>query len=546
MIQSLPSPAVPAWQESVVLIAVLAVLISVRRFTDGRLGAALRARLFLGVPWGTLLTMAGVLAVYLFLQGAWWHPRNPLVTPFRTWSYFNPLGILTGSFTHGGQGHVTGNLMGTLVYGSVAEYVWGHYPRKRGVQTFSSLRANPFARILVVPAVMFVIGVFTAVFSVGPVVGFSGVVFALAGFALVTRPTLFLGALLGGRVLDLVYSALRNPVSTAAGQTRFVTPWWSDIAIQGHAIGLLAGIVVAAAVLWYRNERPSTARVFFAALVFAVSQGLWAVYIPLGGGRFRLFRWAGTALIFVFALLAAAATIHADREFMPGFDRHPASLAVMVLLVVLGALCLAAVPANLVDLQEDQVPEDGIEVGDYVVTYKEDVPNAYIESIWIPTGQAETSVNASGVIAASAEREVWIVAVQPGRLAVDGQESVILGGPTWRETVHANRTDWAVLGNDSVYRVQLRREGGPRRTAFVSDPSTADVILDGRNVTVTASEEGFSLEVMRENETVGRGPVPANMTQATIGGLTFERNRSRLYAQTDGTRVKVAELQQRE
>ncbi|NLV14493.1 rhomboid family intramembrane serine protease [Haloarcula argentinensis] len=547
MMQSLPTPAMPAWlpwQEAVVLTVVLAVLLAVRRFSDARVGDGIRKRLLLGLPWGTLLTIAGVAAVYLFLQGAWWHPRNPLVTPFRTWSYFYPFGMLTGAFTHGSQGHITGNLMGTLVYGTVAEYVWGHYPRERGVQTFTSLRTNPFARILAVPVTMFVVGVFSAVFAIGPVVGFSGVVFAIAGFALVTRPTLFLGAFLGNRVLDLLYSALRYPVSTASGQTRFVTPWWSNIAIQGHAIGILAGVIVALVILWNRDERPDTLRVFFATLVFAVAQGLWAVYIPLGGGRFRLFRWVGTALVFVLALVVAAATVGSDRRFRPSFDRRPASLAVMVLLVVLGALSLAAVPTNVVDLQADQLPEDGIEVRDYVVTYDESVPNAYFESIWVPTQQAGTSVNASGVIVASAEREVWIAAVQPGRLAVNGQERVTVGGATWRESVYANRTDWSVLGNSSVYRVQLRREGGQPRTAYTSEPSTADVILDGRNVTVTAQQNGFDVVVTRRNETLGQAPLPANMTRTRIGGLTFERNRSRLYARTDGTRVKIAEHRQ--
>ncbi|MDT3435052.1 rhomboid family intramembrane serine protease [Haloarcula sp. 1CSR25-25] len=547
MMQSLPTPVAPAWlpwQEAVVLAVVLVVLAGVRRLVDARPGDGLRARLLLGVPWGTLLTMAGVASVYLFLQGAWWHPRDPLVTPFRTWSYFYPFGMLTGAFTHGSQGHITGNLMGTLVYGTVAEYVWGHYPRKRGVQTFTSLRTNPFARILAVPVAMFVVGVFSAVFAIGPIVGFSGVVFALAGFALVTRPTLFLGALLGTRVLDLLYSALRYPVSTASGQTRFVTPWWSNIAIQGHAIGILAGVVVALALLWNRDERPDTLRVFFATLVFAVAQGLWAVYLPLGGGQFRLFRWVGTALVFVLALVVAAATAGSDRTLRPSFDRRPASLAALVLLVVLGALSLAAVPTNVVDIRADQLPEDGIEVRDYVVSYDENVPNAYFGSIWDPTQRAGASVNESGVIVASAEREVWIAAVQPGQLAVNGVERVTVGGPTWRESVYANRTDWSVLGNESVYRVRLRREGGQPRTAYASEPSTADVILDGRNVTVTARDSGFDVVVTRGTETLGQAPIPANMTRTRVGGLTFERNRSRLYARTDGTRVKVAERRQ--
>jgi hypothetical protein len=70
------------------------------------------------------------------------------------------------------------------------------------------------------------------------------------------------------------------------------------------------------------------------------------------------------------------------------------------------------------------------------------------------------------------------------------------------------------------------------------------VILDGRNVTLTARETGFDVVVTRGNETVGQAPLPANMTRTRIGGLTFERNRSRLYARTDGTPVKVAERRQ--
>uniref|UniRef100_UPI00261B1D1D rhomboid family intramembrane serine protease n=1 Tax=Halorientalis sp. TaxID=1931229 RepID=UPI00261B1D1D len=342
-----------------VVVAVLVTGLVVRRLTGTRLTASLRRRLLFGVPWGTLLTVTGVLAIYLFLQGAYWHSEL-LVTPFRTWSYLYPVGMLLGPFTHGSVGHLTGNLLGTLVYGTVVEYVWGHYPQRRGESSFGSWRTNPFARILAVPAVMIPVGVFTGVFALGPIVGFSGVVFALAGFALVTRPYLFLGALLGSRVIDLVYTALRSPEPTVGGSVQYVTPAWANIAIQGHAIGLLAGVFLGTALLRARSERPGPDKVFFATLVFAVAQGLWAVYIPAGGGRFTLFRWLGTALVLLLAVLVTAATLYADRRAFPDFGGGWPSLAGFALIVALAALCLASVPANTAALGSDDLPEDGL------------------------------------------------------------------------------------------------------------------------------------------------------------------------------------------
>jgi membrane associated rhomboid family serine protease len=529
--------AVP-FRPLVVVLAVFATAVAVRRLVGGRLTAALRRRLLLGVPWGTLLTIALVAAVYLFVQGAYWH-SNLLVTPFRTWSYFYPVGMALGAFSHGSVGHITGNLLGTLVYGTVVEYAWGHYPQGRGESSFSSLRTNPFARILAVPVVMVAVGLFTGVFALGPVVGFSGVVFALAGFALVTRPTLFLGAFLGSRIIDLVYSALQSPEPTVGGSVQYVTPWWANVAIQGHAIGLLAGVFLGTALLRARSERPDPGTVFFATLVFAVVQGLWAVYIPVGGGRYTLFRWLGTALILLLAVLVSAATLYTDRRALPDFEGGWPSVAGFGLMVALAALCLASVPANGAALDAGDLPDDGLEVRDYVVTYDEDVPNAYVDSMPLPP-TAQQNITESGVVVASADREIWTVAVSRSRLALQGEATVVVGGVGWRETVRVDRRSWSVQGNDSVYSVALARQDGESRTVYRSSPSTFDGRIAGRNLTVRPDGSDFEIAVARNGETVDRGPIPANMSSRDIGGLTFERNRSRLYASANGTRVVVA------
>ncbi|MDS0258479.1 rhomboid family intramembrane serine protease [Haloarcula sp. S1CR25-12] len=535
-----PLAAVPV-RQLVVVLAVLAVGVAARRLVGDRLAAPLRRRLLLGVPWGTLLTAAGVLAIYLFVQRAFWH-ADLLVIPFRTWSYFYPVGMLMGPFTHGSVSHVTGNLMGTLVYGTVVEYVWGHYPQRRGESSFGSLRTNPFARILAVPVVMVVVGVFTGVFALGPIVGFSGVVFALAGFALVTRPYLFLGGLLSSQVLGLVYRAILSPEPTVGGSIQYVTPPWANIAIQGHAIGLLAGVFLGTILLYVRSERPDPSKVFFATLVFAVVQGLWAVYLPLGGGRYTLFRWLGTALVFLLALLVAAATIYTDRRALPDFDGGWPSVAGFALLVALAALCLGSVPINSAMLDDGDLPEDGVQVRDYVVTYEEDVRNAYFDSMPLPQ-TAPSNVTESGVVVASADREIWWVAVSRTQLAVNGRATVVLGGLDWREPVAVNRTGWSVSGNDSVYSVALTPAGRQPETVYQSSPSTVDGTLAGRNVTLRPVGSGFEVAVRENGSVVDRGPVPANLSTRRIGGLTFERNRSRLYAGTNDTRLVVARAQ---
>lgn len=540
MFQSTPiawATAVP-FRPLVVILAMVGVGVALRRLVGERLAAPLRRRLLLGIPWGTVLTAAAVYAVYLFVQGAYWHGR-PLVTPFRTWAYGYPLGLLLGPFTHGNVGHVTGNVVGTLVYGTVVEYAWGHYPQRRGATTFSSWGTNPFARILAVPAVMAVVGVFTGVFALGPIVGFSGVVFALAGFGAVTRPYLFLGSLFVSRIVGLLRSAILSPEPTVGGSVQFVTPWWANIAIQGHAIGLLAGVCLAAGLLWARGERPDAGRVFFATLVFAVSQGLWAVYVPVGGGRYTLFRWLGTALVLLLALLVAAATTLTDERLFPDFEGGWVSLAGFALLVAFGALVLASVPANLASVGPADVPDDGVEVRDYVVTYEERVPNAYAAGMPLPYG-ANENITQSGVIVVSPDREIWTTVVQRGRLAQRGRAAVAIGGLGWRETVQVNRTAWSVVGNDSVYRVSVAHDGQPR-TTFRSNVSTADATLSNRNVTLRPATDGFEIAVRRGNTTLGTGAIPENMSTARIGGLTFERNRSRLYAGTNGTRVPIAQ-----
>ena len=527
------------------LVVSLVVAFAVDR--PSALGARLRARFVLGVPWGTLLSAGFVLGVYLLVQGGLENWYSPVTIPFRAWSYFYPLGMLTAAFSHNGAGHLIGNLVGTLTLAPLAEYAWGHFPRKRGSQTFSSLRTNPYVRAFAAfPAAVLVVGLLTSVFAVGPIIGFSGVVFAFAGVALVNYPLGTVIALVGGGAVRLVYNALRVPTLTASGRPAYISPWWADIAIQGHALGLLIGVLVG---LWIvrtrRDGRPSARRLWLGGVLVAVEQSLWAVYWFRGGETYVLYRAAGVILVAALATLVALAVVASDDplfEWDLGVDSGVVrnwQVAAGVLLLVTAALAGPAVPTNLFTAEAGDLPGEERTVRDYEVTYAENVRNGLVSVVDIDAFGETTAVNTSGVVVRSTERGIWTTAVPKGRLAFDGRTAVRLGGVGWRETVYAQRDGWQVLGAGTAYRVGLD-DGDSGRVVYTSDPVTAGPTLAGRNVTVVPTRETYRLRVTRRNGSVNEtARFPAENESLTLDGLRFDRNASRVTVSYNGTRLRL-------
>jgi len=550
-----PSPvSVPSWLPLwplAVLAGVAASVAVLLRLTgwDAPWRRTLTDRFVLGVPWGTVLVGAGVLAVYLLLQGGWQHPNDPLVVPFRAWSYLYPLGILTAPFSHNGLGHVTGNLVATLAYAPLVEFAWGHYPDESA--SADSPLATPAVRVLAFPAAVFAVGLLTGLFAVGPVIGFSGVVFAFAGFALVNYPIATVVAMAGRGVIDLLYTALRNPVTVASGGGRsFGTPWWADIAIQGHALGLFVGVALGWLYVTKRDRRPSPGRLWLAALIFAVGQSLWALYWYRGGVTYVLFRGAGVVAVFLLATLVTAAVtagdgLLVDSVSLPGTDRSVAldlrgrEAAVGLFLALTLATGAAAIPINLATVSGGPTG-DGVQVRDYEITYAEDVPDQYVSAVPISAFGETTQVNTSGVIVVSERRSVFRTAISKPRLAFQGSGSVTVGGIGWRRTVDVNRRAWDPVGNGSVYTVALDPPDGDRRRVFSSDGKTAEPRIDGRRVSVRPGGRAFGLVVRAGDRTLGETRFPTEGSNVTAGGLTFNRSGGGVYAVDNGTRVRIA------
>ncbi|WP_255149844.1 rhomboid family intramembrane serine protease [Halorarius halobius] len=534
---------VPPWVYRLVLVAAGAlsagVVVALAR-PGGRWGQRLRRRLVLGVPWGTLLTMGVVLLFYLVVQGGFdsWH--DPLVIPFRAWSYFYPVGIITAGLAHADGGHIVGNLLGTLVFGSLAEYAWGHFPTRRGSQSFRSLPENPFARVLAFTVACVVAAVLSGAFGLGPVIGFSGVVFAFAGFAVVRYPIATVVLLVGSDLVSLLYRALRSPVGFGSTGVSFSSPWWAGIAIQGHALGFFMGLVAAVLLFRRRDSVAPAGRVWFGALAFAAAKGMWAVYFILGGGRYQLFRAGGLAALLVLAALVAAAARASNRTLLPSIGLSRREAAVGTLAAVLLALALVAVPYNLLavgDVGTDA--ETAVDVRDYTVYYAEDTPNRLVGAYDLPLINT-SGVTASGVIVANERRNIWWQAVSKGRLGFAGRQVVTVGGVGWERRVVANRTGWTPAGASTVYKVFLAPEGGESRLAFRSPNATAEPTIRGRNVTVVATERRFDLVVSRGNRTLGRAAIPPINESRSAAGLTFVREPRTVYATVNDTRVGVA------
>jgi membrane associated rhomboid family serine protease len=503
---------------------------------EGEWGRTLRSRLVLGVPWGTLLTILLVLAVYLFVQGGLGNWYRPVVIPFRSWSYFYPLGVLTSGLAHSGPGHLLGNLFGTVIFGALAEYAWSHFPTERGSSSFGSWRSNPFVRILAVPLVAVLLAVATGMFALGPVIGFSGVVFAFAGFALVRYPVVTLVLVVAGDLVNLGYSALRSPVFTASGSTRYVTPSWSDIAVQGHALGIFIGIVLAILLFRRRGELPSPGRIWLGTLGYAAAQGLWALY--LFQGTYVLFRAVGVAAVFALAALVTLAAKSSTRPLLPQTDLTRRQVAVVTLVGVLALVAAIAVPYNLLVVNETATPAESVEIRDYTVFYGEDVPNQYVGAYDLPIYNA-SGVTTSGVIVASPDRQVWQTVIPAGRLADGDARTVRVGGVGWRDTVVAQRVQWNVVGNRSVYTVRLDH-GVESTLAYTSDPSRATPTIDGRNVTVVSTRSGFRLSVTRRGTELGRTSIPVSNETTAVGGLSVENDEGTLVAVSGETRVPIA------
>ena len=504
-------------------------------------------RLLGGVPWGSLIVAAILLAVYGGLQDGF-GSAEPIVLPFRAWSYLDPTGMLVAGLAHSNTSHLLGNLLGTLLFGSLAEYLWGHHTTRRTTTRPLAAWTHPVVRAVVIfPAVAILGSIVGSLVALGPIIGFSMVVFAFAGFALVQAPILTVVVSVSQGVVRRLVDAVQIPEQVATSGTTYSTPWFASIAIQGHAVGLLAGVLIG---LGYqqltRRTRPSAGRLWVGVLLFAVERSLWAVYWYRGNNSYVLYRAIGLGLVFLLATLVTYAVVADDTPFLAEFAvDNPTTFLTdlttisnrqvgLLLVVVAGAILVGpAVATNATTAADGELPGEPIEVRGYELTYGENVTNGQLNVIDIEGAGESTRLNTSGVIVRNTNRHIWSTAVSRSALANDGTAEIRLGGLTWEETVTASRTGWQTVGGDTTYRVTLSHDNRTR-PLYTAGVVEAEPIVAGQRVSLNATPTGFSVGV---NGSVAA--LPAHNESTTLGRLTLRRQDSRLVAVNNRTQTAV-------
>jgi len=513
--------ALPVQRLVLVLCILISVGVLVHLSRPHRLFNPLKRRFVGGLPWGTLIVCWLLIVVYYGLQGGLATPNDPVVLPFRAWSYFDPFGMLMAGFSHASFSHLTGNLLGTLVFGTLAEYWWGHYTDRSSKTVLGRLWSTPALRATIIfPAITVLVGIVGTMLALGPVIGFSTVVFAFAGFALVRYPLVVVIASVGQGVGSRLLDAALVPTQVAVAESSFSTPWFASVAVQGHAIGLLLGVLVGLALLGYRDDsRPPASHLWAGVLLFAVSRSLWAIYWFRGNDVYVLYRALGLALVFILVAIVTYAVLARDEPMVPDqatpnpqtlFERFDSLTYRQFGLIILlgGALVVAApaVPVNLTTAGDAPLSGEPLEIDGYEITYGEDVPDGQLSVIPLEGFGESTELNTSGVIVRHTDRHIWSTETSAGRLADSGEATVRLGGLGWDETVDVDREGWQMVGGDSTYRVSLSHDN-ETRTPFASEPASADPIVGGHRVSINATTEDFfvSLEPVEPDE-------PANET----------------------------------
>ena len=302
-------------------------------------------RWLFGVPWGTLVSIAVVLAFYLFAQNGLAHWDAPVTLPFRSWSYAYVQGLLAAGFAHASPAHLTSNLIGTIVLAPIVEYAWSHYPPRERAPDYEfpppgklrpaaetgydggPLYQHPWIRAVVLfPAAVIAVSVLTSVLAFGWSLGFSGTVFAFGGFAVVYFPLAAVIAMVGFTGTSVVFIALQDPVLRATAEPGAPGPpgWWG-INVQAHLLGFLIGVVLALLFLRSRGERRRPDRIFLAVLVFGLVRQLYS--FTSSGGEEVYLQLRGIGLIFVLGLtVLVTASVVTDQPSLPGvatLDRLP-------------------------------------------------------------------------------------------------------------------------------------------------------------------------------------------------------------------------------
>ena len=494
---------------AIVLLAVGAYL--VRPSVLHEAVSRMRARFVAGLPLGTLVIIAVNIVFFLFAQRA--YTGDVLTVPYLSWSYTYPTGFLTGPIGHANLSHILGNLTAAVVFAPVVEYTVGHKVDLSGEPS-----RRPLLRALVgVPLLWYGVGVFLSLFSWGPSIGFSGVVYFFFGFVIVFYPVVSVGLIVVIDAFRTLFNALRSPVTTSSPGEAFFTPSWANIALDGHVLGLLVGAGVAILLARRRGRRIDGYRVGAAVFVIGLAQGLYAVW-TLDGSTYVLYRAAGVAFVgFLAVLLGYAAEVESSSRPFFQLDTFTPRRAVSVSAVVVPVvvLCVVGFVTGLGTVSTvDDV--ETVDVGGYSVWYGEDVENERVVSVPL-IDAAPVNFTVSGVIVTNENRGIWYRVASKERLRTDPSRSFLVGGLGWHDEVEVERVGLRSSTGNSSYSVLVTARN-ETRAVYDSSPARTRTTVDGWHLSLTVEDGERSVRMRRGEQT---RTVPLRNRTFTAEGVTF-------------------------
>jgi len=482
-------------------------------------------RLLLGLPIASGVIVGVNILFFAFGQRAVMGDEL-LTVPYFSWSYSHPIGYFTSPIGHGNLPHITGNLIATVVFAPVAEYIIGHKNGK-----------NPVLRAFIgIPLAWYIIGVFISVFSWGPAIGFSGVVFFFVAFVVVFYPFLTVGLILVRSVLSVLVSSLTDPVVVQTASESISRPSWAGISVDGHALGALLGIFLAVVVVRRRGKSIDGFKVGAVLIVFGIVQGLYAVW-TVNSSTHILLRGVGVAVIGFFGTVISYGI--SVESSAPPLLTDDISLrrsgAVAALIVPLFFLCGVGFITGFgaVSTTEDV---DAVEVGTYEVWYGEDIENERVFSI--PFIEL-TPVNftASGAFVTSENRGIWQNVVSQRQLRSGGSQEFAVGGLNWDETVELERIGSMTVAGESSYSVLITAENQTHKV-FDSGPADTGITVDGWDLELK-TEGGKHSIVMQNGDAVRRVYLGTEGIETVVEGyrFTLENDRMKVTSPSGDTRA---------
>ena len=496
----------------------------------------LRRRFIWGIPWGTIVVIVLLLVVYYFVQRSWWHGGRPVIVAYTASSLFDPTGWFFAGFSHTSTGHLRGNVTTAIVFAPIVEYLWGHYPPEKRHRWEPTWARRPWIRaLLLFPLGIGVVGLLAALFSWGPVIGFSVGAYALIGCALVRYPLLTVVGVLARETVRELYRFITDPVVISETAVRAVRPSWYGTAVQGHLLGLLLGVLCGIALIRYRDERPSFSILWIAAVLVGVSLSVWELWWIVGPEQFVLFRGAGIALVIGVATLIALSVGSPPTHRIQ--DIPVKQLALFILIAVVALMGIGSLAINLAVVEAPEQPV-ALSVEDYDIYYGENIPDGMVNIVDIEAFGLTTDVQTSGVIVVSEDRNVWRQTISAAELQNRGHRAFTVGGLGWSQDVEAFRSGWEPVGNQTVYQVWVRADGDWNH-AYAGEPRTAEPVVQNHTFTIEAIEGTYALRVEHDEYTELVG-VPQVNESVTAGEVDIVRTQNRLVVESNGTTVPIA------